>query len=85
MRKININKIDPIKKDYYILVDTAFSHSGDIDYLKNQIKAAASGGADGIKFQILIDKDDAYSPNYEFYELFNKWMFIEKWKDKNKQ
>lgn len=82
MNKIKIKEINPKMIDFYILVDTAFSHMGDLDYIKKQINATVIGRANGIKFQILLDKDDAYSPNYDVYESFSNWMFSEeKWKE----
>jgi sialic acid synthase SpsE len=69
---------DKLKNDFYILAETAFSHEGNIEYLKKQIKSAKLGKADGIKFQILLDKDDSYSKNYDVYNLFDEWMLTKK-------
>ncbi|MFX1385279.1 MAG: N-acetylneuraminate synthase family protein, partial [Promethearchaeota archaeon] len=64
MRKIKIDDLT-LEKDnnFFILADTAFSHEGDIDYLKNQIDNAYKAKVNGIKFQILLDYKDAYTKN----------------------
>ena len=55
MKKIKINDISDEKNNaYFILAETAFSHEGDIKFLKDQINSALEGKADGIKFQILL-------------------------------
>jgi len=63
---------------FKIIAETAFSHEGDFDYLKEQIKAAKLAKADYIKFQVFINKDDYIVRNHQNYEILDKWMFSKK-------
>jgi sialic acid synthase SpsE len=79
MKKIKLNELIKERKNtYFILAETAFSHEGSIDYLKNQINAAVEGKADGVKFQILLDVEDSYTENTEIFKNFHKWRIDEK-------
>lgn len=79
MRNIKLNDI--IREEnynYYILAETAFSHEGDVEYLKKQIDYASNGGCNGLKFQILLDAKDSYTSDTEIFENFEKWKISEK-------
>jgi sialic acid synthase SpsE len=62
------NLISSATDQYYIYCDTAFSHNGDFQYLKKQIDEAKKGKVDGVKFQILLDFKDSYTPNTILYD-----------------
>ncbi len=79
MKRIKLNElIKEGNKNYFVLAETAFSHEGSIDYLKNQIDTAVEGKADGVKFQILLDIDDSYTENTEIFQNFHKWYIDKK-------
>lgn len=79
MKKEKIRNIE--KDSFYVLAETAFSHEGDLVYLKKLIDAASLGGADGIKFQMLLDTTSAYSPDFTIYEDLDKMRFSkDEWK-----
>lgn len=78
MKLTKINKSDQNENhhsDYYILGETSFIHEGDIDYLTKLIEEAKKGKCDGIKFQILLDKDNAYAPNLPSHKTLDNYMF----------
>lgn len=67
---------------FEIIAETAFSHEGDLDYLKKQIENAYEAKVDYIKYQILFDKNASYTKNNHFSNTVKKWMFSEKeWLD----
>jgi len=68
----------PKGKDFYIYAETAFIHDGDYNYLTNLIDAAAKSKSDGIKFQILIENENANTKNLENFNDIYKWIFSEK-------
>jgi sialic acid synthase SpsE len=78
MKKIKLNDLS-LGSDFnfYILAETAFSHEGDLNYLKDQVNAAFKGGANGIKFQILLDVEDSYQENTEIFRNFDNWKISE--------
>lgn len=83
MKSIKIDDLS-IGKDYnyFILTDTAFSHEGNIKYLKKQIDSAFEGNVNGVKFQILLDVEDSYEKGTEIYDNFKKWGISEdSWKE----
>lgn len=47
-----------------LVAETAFSHEGDLDYLLKQVEDAAKGGADAIKFQILLEPEQYFAPGH---------------------
>jgi len=63
---------------YKIIAETAFSHEGNFEYLMKQIKAAKTAGADFVKFQVFIDKDDYIVISHPNYNTLDKLMFSEK-------
>lgn len=73
MQKI-INKIK-CKNNFYIYAETAFIHEGKLDYIDKLIKEAKKASCDGIKFQILINKDSAYNKDLKIYHDLDRWCF----------
>lgn len=68
--------------DFYIYAETAFIHEGSIDYLMKLIDAAKHAKCNGIKFQILLDIDNAYKKNAGVYHTLKSWRFSKnKWSD----
>ncbi|WP_369792317.1 N-acetylneuraminate synthase family protein, partial [Methanoculleus sp. MH98A] len=57
--------------------ETAFIHEGDKNYLLELINSAKKAQCDGIKFQMLLDVDDAYVDSLDNYYSINKWCFTE--------
>jgi len=53
------------------IAETAFTHSGDISYLKKQIDLAAKSGVNYIKFQIILNVSSAYTRDNELYTAFH--------------
>ena len=69
-------------RKFRIIAETSFSHQGSLDYLISQIEAAKKGRVDYIKFQILLDKKEAYTPGCSLYDKLDDWTFNrKKWKD----
>ena len=60
---------------FYFYTETAFHHEGDFEYLKKLIDASAEAGANGIKFQVIIDIDNLTSSRHSFYEKFKSCVF----------
>lgn len=63
---------------FEIIAETAFSHEGDLNYLKKQIENAYEAKVDYIKFQIFFDKNASYTKNTPFFDRAENWMFSEK-------
>jgi perosamine synthetase len=66
----------------YIIGETAFYHQGDINYLKELIKAASDLKLDSIKFHLLFDIHDYFvkrkvSIVKRYIDFFNKYNFIQ--------
>jgi len=59
------------------IAETAFTHEGDIDYLKKLIKLAAFKGFDYIKFQIILDVDAVYDRSSSNYSEIKNRAFSE--------
>jgi N,N'-diacetyllegionaminate synthase len=58
--------------DFYFYTESAFIHQGDVDYMLKLVKASAEAGANGIKFQVILDYDAVISkanPNYESFKV----------------
>lgn len=80
IKEITNNK--EFSKGFYIYAETSFIHEGVQDYLIKLIDGAKKAQCDGIKFQILIDKDDSYNINTEIYHKLDNWCFDRKtWLD----
>lgn len=70
-------------KNIKIIAETAFTHEGDISYLKKQIDVASELKLQYVKFQILLNLDSVYSKDAPIYhdlkpKLFDKenWITI---------
>jgi N,N'-diacetyllegionaminate synthase len=61
--------MNPKTKAPFIVAEAAQGYEGDITLARLLIKAAASAGADAIKFQ-LVYADEIATPNYKYYKLF---------------
>lgn len=66
---------------YFLYAETAFHHEGDIDYMIGLVDLAKSSGADGIKFQVLLDYDSLIARSNPGYDDFKRAMFSkEQWR-----
>lgn len=68
---------NPDAGHFFLYAETAFHHEGDFDYLLRLIDAAAEAGADGIKFQVLLDVASAYSEKLPQFGTIRGWCFDE--------
>jgi sialic acid synthase SpsE len=55
-------------KNFYIYAETAFIHHGKKRHLMRLVDAAVKGRCDGIKFQLLLDMDNAYCKDTGAYK-----------------
>jgi sialic acid synthase SpsE len=61
----------------YIIGETAFHHQGDINYLKELIKAASDLKLDSIKFHLLFDIHDYFVESHSAIKVIEEWIFSE--------
>lgn len=67
---------------FYLFAETAFHHEGDKDYLLKLVDAAKLAGADGIKFQVLINLNEFMSSSHSAYEEAKNWILSKnEWKE----
>ena len=67
---------------FYLFAETAFHHEGDKSYLLKLVDAAKLSGANGVKFQVLIDLNEFMSAQHSAYEEAKKWVLSESdWKE----
>lgn len=67
---------------FYLFAETAFHHQGDKSYLLKLVDAAKQSGAQGVKFQVLINLDEFMSAHHSAYEEAKTWVLSESdWKD----
>lgn len=59
---------------FYIFAETAFHHEGNKEYLFKLVDAAKFSGANGIKFQVLIDLNEFMSSSHSAYEEAKSWI-----------
>lgn len=65
---------------YYLYVETAFHHEGNVEYLLKLIDAAKESGAKGVKFQVLIELDEFMSSKHTVYNEAKNWIIsIDNW------
>ena len=65
----------------YIYAETAFHHEGDLEYIFRLVDLAAEAGADGVKFQVLIDCSEFMSRLHPVYAKVESWCFtLEQWR-----
>lgn len=63
-----------------LIAESAFTHEGDVNYLKKQVDLAASKSCNYIKFQVLLNLDSVYSPDAPIYEdLKTKLISVKEW------
>jgi sialic acid synthase SpsE len=62
-------------KEFYIYAETAFIHDGDGEYLIKLIDEARKAKCDGIKFQILIENENANTPDLDNFNDIYRWIF----------
>jgi len=67
---------------FYFYTETAFHHEGDIDYIKRLIDASHAAGANGVKFQVIMDLNNLTSSKHVLYDkllscVFTKQQWIE--------
>lgn len=68
--------------DFYFYTETAFHHQGDIQYLKDLVKASKEAGANGVKFQVLTNAGDFISTRHSaFRELASYCFDFVQWKE----
>lgn len=66
--------------NYYLYVETAFHHEGNKEYLLKLVDEAKKSGAQGVKFQVLIELEQFMSSNHSAYEDAKSWILtIEDW------
>ena len=67
---------------FYIYAETAFHHEGNKDYLLQLIDEAKKSGADGVKFQVLIDLNEFMSSAHsDFLQVKNWILTLDEWKE----
>jgi N,N'-diacetyllegionaminate synthase len=64
-----------INQPFEIIAETAFSHEGEYEYLKSQVKSAVKAEVDFIKFQVFLDRDSSYPKNHPGYNKVPNRMF----------
>lgn len=65
----------------YVIAEAAQGYEGSLDTCRLLVRAAAAGGADAVKFQ-LVFADDLAEPDYVYYDLFQSLeMPVEAWMD----
>ena len=62
-------------KEFYLYAETAFIHDGDKEYLIKLVDEAAKAKCDGIKFQILIENENANNTDLSNFNDIYKWIF----------
>lgn len=65
---------------FFLYTETAFHHEGDVDFLNGLVKASKDCGAEGIKFQMLLDYDSFIATTHPGYSGFKKALLSkEEW------
>ncbi len=70
---MNINKINMFE----IIAETAFTHEGNFDYLKEQIRLSSESQVDYIKFQILLKPDEYFIKTHPNYKNISPYLLNE--------
>jgi N,N'-diacetyllegionaminate synthase len=69
-------------RDFFIYAETAFHHEGDMEFMLRLIDAAEEAGADGIKFQVLINFDELIASTHPAYAQLKGYVFtIDQWRE----
>ncbi|WP_414151380.1 N-acetylneuraminate synthase family protein [Acetobacterium carbinolicum] len=69
--------LEIFSKEPFIIAETAFSHEGSKDYLKQMIDSLSNQKNIALKFQLLINKDDFLTPLNSIYKTIDKWLLSE--------
>jgi len=65
----------------YVIAEGANNHAGDHRIAMQMVEAAATTGADAVKFQCM-DADEFAVPSYEWYKVYRELRFTkQQWKD----
>jgi sialic acid synthase SpsE len=68
--------------NYYLYAETAFHHEGNKEYLLKLVDETKRSGAQGVKFQVLIELDEFMSSKHSAYEDAKNWVLSHKdWKE----
>lgn len=72
-----------IKKDtIYLIAETAFSHEGSLEYLRQQIDKAEEADVNAIKFQIMLQAEESYASEVIASSEVFQWKYTEEeWKE----
>lgn len=82
MKIVNLLNHRYLDNDFYFYAETAFIHEGDKQYLLKLIEHAKKYACDGIKFQMLLQKENSYSPKLKSFERLDPWIFQEsEWRE----
>lgn len=71
------------KKRPYLIAECAYSHEGNIKYLRTSIqRISETRCVSAIKFHILLDITTYMAPDHDIYEKIQDWLFnAEKWEE----
>lgn len=68
-------------RESYFIAETAFHHQGEPDYLISLVDGAKNAGADGVKFQVLMEPGDFLSSKHSaFHQLSAFCLRLDQWK-----
>lgn len=68
--------------DFYFYTETAFHHQGDKDFLRKLILASKNSGAQGVKFQVLVQPDSFLSIKHSAFKTLRSYCFsVDEWKE----
>jgi len=65
----------PFMNEITLVAETAFSHDGDLSYLKKQVEDAAKCGVDFVKFQILLDPEQYFIAGHSAFDQISGMIF----------
>ncbi len=63
---------------FYLYTETAFHHEGDMEYIKKLIDASKEAGANGVKFQVLMDLNNLTSSKHVLFDKLQSCIFSKK-------
>jgi N,N'-diacetyllegionaminate synthase len=64
----------------YFYTESAFHHEGDLAFMLNLIVASKEAGAQGIKFQVLIEPSNFFSSAHPMFKQLSTYTFsLEQW------
>ena len=66
----------------FFYTETAFHHQGEMEFMKELILASSETGAQGVKFQVLLDYDSFISKKHSSYDIFKSGLFsFKEWQE----